>query len=92
MPRGYQWEVQVGGCMATVLEAAFWFMMLWALFGGCRTCLFLTFALLVAGSAGWVQAGWLGALSAWGMVLWLWQQLRWWLPPTPTPALGGDRR
>jgi serine/threonine protein kinase len=93
MPRSYQWEVSLGGCMVTFLEAAFWLAIFWAMFGGCRGCLFITLACIVGGFFGWLKGGWLGVLAAWSLLGWVWQQMRWALPPTPSAnALGGDRQ
>jgi serine/threonine protein kinase len=91
VPRSYQWEVQIGGCLASFLELSFWLLILWALFGGCRSCLFFPVLFLFSGFFGWLKGGWLGVLAAWSLLGWVWQQMRWALPPTPDPS-GGDRR
>lgn len=91
VPRSYHWEVTVGGCIATFLEAAFWLAILWAIFGGCRGCLFLTLAFVLGSFFGWLKGGWLGVLAVWGLLGWVWQQMRWALPPTLNAA-GGEQR
>lgn len=63
----------MAGCVTTFAELMLWFAILWAIFGGCRGCLFVGFVFFLTALAGWQVAGWLGMTLAATFVWTLWR-------------------
>lgn len=84
VPSNYNLEVSMAGCVTTFAELMLWFTILWAIFGGCRGCLFIGFVFLLATLTGWKIAGWVGIalaatsfLALWHSVAFLMRKLNW---------------
>ncbi len=73
VPSNYNLEVSMAGCVTTFAELMLWFAILWAIFGGCRGCLFVGFVFFLTALAGWQVAGWLGMTLAATFVWTLWR-------------------
>ena len=72
VPPNYNVELGLSGCVVTSAELLMWFLILWAIFGGCRGCVVIGFMFLLSAFVGWQIAGWAGiafALLLFG-VLW----------------------
>lgn len=63
-PSNYSWEINMVGCVTGFAELMLWAAILWAIFGGCRGCLFVVFAFLLTALLGWKLAGFAGAMLA----------------------------
>jgi membrane protein implicated in regulation of membrane protease activity len=72
VPSNYSWEISMAGCATTFAELMLWVAILWAIFGGCRGCVFVGFVFLLASLIGWQTAGWIGATLAIVSVWALW--------------------
>lgn len=71
----YSVELGFAGCVTTFAELLFWGLIVWALFGGCRGCLFITMMFFLAAGFGWHFAGWTGMMAAVGFIGMVWQGL-----------------
>ncbi len=71
----YSVELGFAGCITTFAELLFWGLIVWALFGGCRGCIFITTVFFLAAGLGWHWAGWLGAMATVGFIGMVWQGL-----------------
>jgi serine/threonine-protein kinase len=71
-PSNYNLEITMAGCVTTFAELMLWFAILWAIFGGCRGCLFVGFVFLLVTLTGWKIAGWVGFALATASLLTLW--------------------
>ncbi|WP_456338593.1 protein kinase domain-containing protein [Fervidibacter sacchari] len=72
VPSNYSWEISMAGCATTFAELMLWFAILWAIFGGCRGCVFVGFVFVLASLIGWQIAGWAGTVLAMVSVWSLW--------------------
>ncbi len=68
-PSNYNLEVSMAGCVTTVAEFLLWFTILWAIFGGCRGCLFIGLVFFLTALIGWQISSWLGVALA-GAIVW----------------------
>lgn len=65
----YRVEAGMTGCVTTFVELLFWGLIAWALFGGCRGCIFSGIAFLAAAGFGFRFGSWLGMIAFVGLTL-----------------------